>query len=171
MNGWKDDKAWADRFMHQIKGIIGQSLICEPPVEEDRERNTDLRVLRMDGVRIGCRVRHYDQQRYAGEFTIRASRPSGNKTELTKIIEGWGDYFFYGFANSEDTAVEKWIVGDLSAFRIWHSRELYRMKGCMPGMPKPNKDGSSAFRVFNSFSIPGFVVATDMPTTSQENAA
>ena len=165
--GWEQSKRESDRYIHQIKGILGQTLIGEPPIEEDQKRNTDLIVLRMDPVRIACRVRgsKYNQPRYVGEFTIRISRPSGTKTELAKIIEGWGDYFFYGFQDRTGAMVENWIVGDLAQFRAWWSREWYRTRGDMdemPGFVKPNFDGSSEFRVFRWDEIPYFVVATDI---------
>lgn len=169
MIGWKKDKQWSDRFLHEIKGILGQCLIGEPPIEEDRERNTDLVVLRLDAVRIGCRVRKFDQIKYAHEFTIRAGRPNGNKTELTKIIEGWGDYFFYGFADADERQLQQWMLGDLNAFRVWHSRELIRRKGAMPGAEKANADGSSTFRVYRSRDIPKFVVAHSHEATGLAN--
>lgn len=93
MNSWKTDKRWSDRFLPEIKAIIGTHLITEPPFEEDAERNTDLMVLRLDAIRIGCRVRKFKfSDTYPDEFTIRTVRPSGAQTELGKIIEGWGDY-------------------------------------------------------------------------------
>jgi hypothetical protein len=159
MNGWQKDKAWSDRFLHEIKGILGQHLISEPPIEEDRERNTDLVVLRLDAVRVGCRVRKQDQIRYADEFTIRVGRPSGIKTELTKIIEGWGDYFFYGFSDSEEKLLDRWLLGSLNAFRVWHSRQLVERKGKPPGFLKKNHDGSSSFCAYKWREIPGFVIA------------
>jgi hypothetical protein len=171
MIGWEADKRWSDRFLHQIKGIIGQSLIGEPPIAEDRERNTDLMVLKMDAVRIACRVRRHDQQKYVGEFTVRSGRPSGMKTELAKIIEGWGDYLFYGFSDASEGVVENWILGDLSAFRIWHSRELVRRKGVPPGYRKENHDRSSSFCAYKAFDIPEFVVSTDMPIPHRQIAA
>ncbi|NCC37700.1 MAG: hypothetical protein EOM24_37680 [Chloroflexia bacterium] len=159
MIGWQEDKRWSDRFLHEIKGHIGQALISEPPVEEDRDRNTDLVVLRLDAIRIGCRVRKHDQIRYRDEFTIRSGRPSGAKTELTKIIEGWGDYFFYGFADENESRLALWLIGDLKAFRIWHSRQLAIRKGASPGFRKNNLDNSSSFHAFRWAEIPGFVVA------------
>lgn len=159
MNGWRKDKQWSDRFLREIKGILGEHLIGEPPVEEDQERNTDLVVLKLDAVRIGCRVRKFDQIKYADEFTIRAGRPSGAKTELTKIIEGWGDYFFYAFADQRGERLERWMLGDLKAFRLWHSRSLATLNGKAPGSEKSNKDNSSTFRVYRWADIPGFVVA------------
>jgi len=82
--GWETDKKWSDRYLPEIKSILGRCLIAEPPIEEDQERNTDLMVLRLDAVRIGCRIRKAGYlEKYGDEFTIRTSRPSGAKTELS----------------------------------------------------------------------------------------
>jgi hypothetical protein len=159
---WKADKRWSDRFLTEIKSILGIYLISEPPHEEDAERNTDLMVLRLDAVRIGCRVRkHQYASKYGDEFTIRAGRPSGTKTELTKIIEGWGDYFFYGFSDAEETNLHSWILCDLKVFRIWYMRKLAALPaGHVPGIGKKNTDASSTFVAFNINDFPeNFVIA------------
>lgn len=163
MSDWEQDKRWSDKFLHEIKRILGQHLIGQPPAEEDQARNTDIMVLRMDAVRIACRVRKQSQIRYVDQFTIRSGRPSGVKTELTKIIEGWGDYFFYAFSTGDERALDKWILGDLKAFRIWHARETVRLKGNFPGEKLDNHDGSSCFRVYNWRDIPDFVIANNHP--------
>lgn len=166
VSDWKRDKRWSDKFLRDIKRILGEHLIGEPPQEEDSERNTDLMVLRMDAVRIGCRIRkHQYIARYGGEFTIRAGRPSGAKTELTKIIEGWGDYFFYGFANEDDTGLSGWALADMNVFRIWYNRQLVRLPaGVTPGISKQNADGSSHFASFRWCDMPAqFVIATGAP--------
>ena len=59
MNRWEEDKRWSDKFLIETKRILGENLIGEPPVEEDRDRNTDLITLKMEPVRIACRVRKY----------------------------------------------------------------------------------------------------------------
>jgi len=80
---------------------LGRILISEPPVEEDQERNTDLMVLRIDAIRVGCKIRKFEYlSSYGDEFTIRTGRPSRKKTELTKIIKGWGKYSPWGEASS-----------------------------------------------------------------------
>jgi hypothetical protein len=161
---WKSDKRWSDRFLPEIKSILGVHLISEPPIEEDAERNTDLMVLRLDAVRIGCRIRKNQYiKRYGNEFTIRAGRPSGAKTELTKILEGWGDYFFYGFCDSSESKLERWTLSDLRVFRIEYNRKSIRLAaGQVPGIAKNNRDNSSSFAAFawDEFS-PDFVVATN----------
>ena len=161
MQDWKQDKRWSDRFLPEMKRILGEHLIGEPPVEEDAERNTDLMVLKMDAVRIGCRVRKYEYlARYGNEFTIRAGRPSGAKTELTKIIEGWGDYFLYGFCDEREERLCQWFLGDMKVFRLWFNRQLAGNKGRRPGSGKSNNDGSSSFLAFAIPDLPNsFVIA------------
>lgn len=158
---WTNDKDWSDRFLPEIKRILGEHLIGEPPQEEDALRNTDLIVLRMEAVRIGCRVRHHEYlNKYPNEFTIRAKRPSGNKTELSKIIEGWGQYFFYAFANADESQLAAWLLGDLNVFRLWFSRYLAKNAGRSPGLHQNNPDNSSSFRAFSISTLPDdFIVA------------
>ena len=115
----------------------------------------------MEVVRIGCRVRRYQYlKQYGNEFTIRAGLPSGAKTELTKIIEGWGDYFFYGFSNEAESMLVKWSLCNLGVFRLWFNRYLVANNGNMPGQYKENTDNSSSFRVFKLNDLPqGFIIA------------
>lgn len=161
-NDWKADKRWSDKFLPEIKQILGLYLIGEPPIEEDSERNTDLMVLKMEAVRIGCRIRthkYFLNDKYREQITIREGRPSGTKTELTKIIEGWGDYFFYGFSNESESSLEYWKLCDLNQFRIYLMRYLGAYKGCMPGDFRDNNDNSSSFRAYNTDDIPGLIIA------------
>jgi len=160
---WLQDKRWSDRFLPEIKQILGLHLIGEPPVEEDQERNTDLMVLKMDPVRIGCRVRrntYLSNDEYAGQFTIRAGRPSGVKTELTKVIEGWGDYFFYAFCDEQEELLERWSLCSLNTFRVWFNRQIMKNNGQLPGDKIPNRDNSSFFMAFTFADLPeDFVIA------------
>lgn len=161
VNGWRGDKQWSDQFLPEVKQILGLHLIGEAPIEEDQERNTDLIVLRLDAVRVGCRIRRADPylQLYPDEFTIRTSRPRGTKTELAKIIEGWGDFFFYGFGG-DNGALARWGLGDLRVFRLWFNSQLVRNNGRVPGQEKRNGDGSSEFRAFRWRELPsGFCIA------------
>jgi len=162
--GWKSDKRWSDRFLPQIKRELGAFLIVEPSVEEDQMRNTDLIVLKMDSVRTACRIRKfsfYDHPQYRNEFTIRSGRPSGNETELTKIIAGWGDFMFYGFSDAEETALIAYRIISLTAFRLWFTRSLVTNKGIMPGSEKKNHDGSSSFIAFDIEALPQECIAVE----------
>ena len=161
MSEWETDKRWADRFMPEVKSILGRHLICEAPPSEDRERNTDLIVLKLDSVRIACRIRRFQYElNYWRQFTIRTSRPSGQTTELYKMVSGFGDYLFYGFSNQAETGLSRWFIGDLFVFRGWFNAHLVNHNGDIPGISKPNPDGSSEFRAFELSYIPdAFVIA------------
>lgn len=161
MAEWKEDKRWSDRFLPEIKSILGQHLIVESPPEDDSQRNTDLMVLRLNAVRIACRIRkpsYIKNKRYANEFTIRAWRPSHNKTELAKILEGFGDYLFYGFSDDKQVRLSKWMLGDLSAFRVFF--ESHKTERKPPWQVCGNSDRSSTFMAFDPLLIPQFVVAS-----------
>ena len=157
------DFAWQRGLIPEIKRILANYLICEAPAEEDMQHNTDLIVLRLDTVRVACRMRRYGYlDRYANEFTIRVSRPSGDKTELAKILEGWGDYVFYGFASDDGSELASWMLGNLRVFRLWHHKQLW--SGRRPGEAKNNRDGSSNFRAYDLADLPeGFIVARKAP--------
>lgn len=161
MSNWREEKMWSDRFIPEIKGLLGGYLIGEPAHEEDALRNTDLIVLKLETVRVACRVRRFKYlARYGNQFTIRSSLPSGGKTELTKIIQGWGDYLFYGFSDEPEESIAQWSLISLNVFRLWFARFLARNNGQPPGMPKDNSDGWSKFLAFNLTDMPsGGIVA------------
>jgi len=170
VNEVERDKRWADRFLPEIKSILGQYLIGEPPIEEDLKRNTDLMVLKMEAVRIGCRVRKYSfGVNFGDEFTIRVGRPSGAPTELAKIIAGWGDYLFYGFCNETEDALFRWTLADLTVFRLEFARKCIKLpQGIRPGRNIENVDGSSTFSIFRWSEFPEeFVIAKGETCTTQ----
>lgn len=171
MTGWKADKRWSDRFLPEIKQILGLYLIAEPPIEEDQERNTDLMVLKMDTIRVGCRVRKHEYfQKYPHDFTIRAGRPSGVKTELAKILEGWGQYLFYGFCDPDENRLQAWRLIDLNVFRLWFNRETGKLdRHAWPGTGRDNHDGSSVFRAFNIKSMPTEMVKAQSGNEGDES--
>ena len=162
MTDWQTDKAASDRLLPEIKAVLGPHLIGAAPIEEDQRRNTDLIVLKMEPVRVACRVRAFEYLgQYPYEFTIRSDRPSGAKTELAKVVEGWGDYLFYGFAAEDGHSLAAWLLGDLTVFRRWYADQLAALPaGDLPGALHYNRDRSSAFRAFKAADLPdAFIIA------------
>jgi len=105
------------KFTKIIKAILGNYFIVKD-IEEDLERGTDFLILKINPFRIACRLRRYKFIKlYSDEFTIRASRSSGIKTEFDKIIDGYVDYILYGFINEDETKIIKYFIGDLKIFR------------------------------------------------------
>jgi len=101
-------------------------------------------------------IQHIPSKIFCQVFsTVKYGRPSGNKTELTKIIEGWGNYLFYGFSDDTETSLRFWSLFDLGIFRLWYNRELFNLnKGEHPGTKINNHDNSSSFMVFNYKNFP-----------------
>lgn len=159
---WKLDKQWSDRFIPEIKAICGMHLIGEASKEEDAKHNTDLLVLTAGRNRIACRVRKYKYlSQYGDEFTIRAGRPRGTQTELDKIINGWGDYFIYGFADAQERTLVRWFLGNLTKLRTYCYRELAATYGHPRWERCYNYDNSSNFVAFPLRDMPlGFLVAS-----------
>lgn len=116
MTDYQSNRTIGDRHMDQIKGIVGRQLLSVGTFEEDTKENTDLKVLVTGSKRIACRVRQYSQIRYRDEFTIR-SWNKGHKTELQKVLEGWGDWMFYGFETEDKSKILCCRILDLEVFR------------------------------------------------------
>ncbi len=147
---WTKDKAWSDIYIPEIKRILGPHVLKEASVEDDQQRNTDLIVLCASAIRIACRVRHSNVfDRWPLDITIRCSRPSGIKTELYKIIGGWGDLFFYGHASPVDKGLFRaWCLIDLEKWRNWFASSAWKLRK-QPWERHQNKDESSEFAAFN----------------------
>lgn len=157
MNNWIEDKKWSDKFLPEIKRILGENLIKEAPLEEDKNHNTDLMVLTLGGIRVGCRVRKYKYfLEYPDEFTIRSDRTYG-QTELAKIISGWGNYFLYGFSNEKENDLVSWKLLSLNEFRLWFTSEIIKTKE-MPGSKQHNRDNSSDFIAFDITQMPNSII-------------
>jgi hypothetical protein len=89
-------------------------------------------------------------KRYPDQFTLRSRLDSGTKTELAKILEGFGDWMFYGFSDGE-MAIRRWYLIDLHVFR-WNWAlfpDAFRSE------EKKNGDGTY-FRAFWIRSFPDF---------------
>lgn len=135
---WQRDKIEADRFIPAAAAVIRKVAPLVVSIEvatdyADQHEATDL-VLRVDGGDWCFRVRKPDCR--WRDLTIRASRPSGAKTEWAKIGEGFGDFYLYAWTTPESWPAGRfaeWIVVDLAKFRSHPIRLL--------GKPGTNPDG------------------------------
>lgn len=115
---YQTDRTWADRFIPRIKQIVGPLLLVGAPFEMDTKRAADLILLRADSMHIAARMRRPGYAaRYPNDFTIRSARDNGCPTELSKIIRGFGDWFFYGHSSEDEIDICQWMVLDLDVFR------------------------------------------------------
>lgn len=139
------DFDFQDEFAPRIFEIVGGLVVRKANHFEDRFRATDI-VSAPKSVAARVRRLEVSNLSYLGEFTLRAARPNGLPTEFEKIMQGHGDWFFYGFAFGGQLV--KWIVIDLAILRS------QILEGRIPHVEKNNKDGSATFRVYRIADLP-----------------
>lgn len=146
---YESDRKWSDAFIPAMKQIVGPLLLEPSSFEIDTKQATDLVVLRARDHMIAARVRRTGYaDRYPFEFTVRSARDSGSRTELEKLVDGWGDWMFYGHAASNGFGFDRWFVINLHHFRA----ALIRDKKQIVYQKKSNFDGTH----FISFDVRSF---------------
>jgi hypothetical protein len=151
---YREDRDVSDRMIPQIKTIVGPYLLEVAPLELDANEATDLIVFRARDMRIAARIRRYGYaERYPFDITLRCRRDSGAKTELAKIVEGWGDWFFYGHLDSTDLKIILWWLVDLHAFRAALIRENMNRHPRLRSGDRSNQDGTH-FKWFDLRTFP-----------------
>jgi hypothetical protein len=170
MTGYEQDRQWSDLMIPQIKAIVGRHLLEVASYEVDVKQATDLMVFSARDMRVAARVRRPGYaDKYPHEFTIRAARSSGAETELSKIVNGWGDALFYGHADANNRIV-LWHLICLDAFRaalIRHSLNGQKVKWANHS----NGDGTF-FKAFDLKSFPEFppiLIASSNPPLPRMN--
>lgn len=165
------DKRRVDSLELNIRQLIGGYFVAPATRTQDMHEATDLMVfeLRAQHIRVGCRVRRYDywaaqNGRYQREFTIRSGRPNGIKTEYQKIIDGWGDYLFYGFADPSDQRVYHATLIDLEQFRA-SVIGFY----VQPTYYGNNYDGSSSFHIYTLDDFPSTLICCEWQWDEQSH--
>lgn len=106
--------------------------------EQDTQQATDL-VIRISGGAVGVRVRRFESTttRYR-DLTIRSRSRYGQRTEIDKLRDGWGDFYFYGWDNKQGR-IEEYMLLDMARFRD---------SGMLHNPPEKevfNKDGTAFF--------------------------
>ena len=152
MNDYKTDRQWSDQHIEGIKRIVGPLLIVPSTIEVDTKQAADLVMLKARNMMIAARVRRPGWEVHGrDEFTIRASKRSGAKTEMRKIMSGWADWMFYGHALADiGPGIGRWMVIDLDALRYHWMRFPASLR---EAEMHTNKNGDSTFAVFNAVEI------------------
>lgn len=135
------------QFFSQIRRILNKNSymftnFTESTIDQDMFECFDA-VFSFPDVKIPIRIRNYSYQKYL-DFTIRSRTRYGNKTEIDKLKEGFGDYYFYCWLNESNVRIERYMIIDLNAFRkdVIHT----------PDSEMSNTDGSG-FVTFKLYRI------------------
>lgn len=161
-NDYESDRRDSDAYIPAACGLLaylfsGELFIVSTP-DEDMKKASDLKWLRstdVGGKNIALRVRWPDVwDKYKYDFTIRARRKNGARTEFSKIVEdGHGDYLLYAHAcpvNPRKLA-HHWLI-NLQKFRECFCNGLIALPG-----ERSNGDGTY-FYPFDVRKMPNRVV-------------
>jgi hypothetical protein len=67
-------------------------------------------------VQLSVRIRRHEYLKFR-DFTIRTKSKNGYKCEADKLIEGYGQVYFYGWMDSTETRLVDWIIVDIDKIR------------------------------------------------------
>lgn len=152
----------SDAFLPAIRRIIADHVIVDATEAQDHFEATDMVVLHTAAGRYAIRTRSAgSDKQYAFDFTIRSWHRTVQKTEIHKILEGWGDRFFYGHQGHDGVSIVKWWLIDLHSFRDQMNRSGGRCGHISGGVfERLNTDRETKLRVFNlQYFEPSIIVA------------
>lgn len=169
---YQADRAWSDNYIDDIRKIVGPRLLVPASLEQDTKQAADLIVLHAKGLTVAARVRRPGfQEKYPHDFTIRSSRENGSKTELAKLIDGWGDWMFYGHASASlPGVIERWALLDLREWRACLLRDSYESGWLRLARQKSNGDGTKFF-AFDLRDFLSCVIDSSHPIPSKAHPA
>ena len=153
MADWVQLKKESDKYNPDIISILNKTFNTNfktSNTNDDMYHNCDFYSQEEDKepIKVSARIRDIKYFKlYGHQITIRQSVVSGNKSELTKIIEGYGDYILYAFGNPETNKIERYLVGDLNLLRT------YLKSNNINGINKDNHDGLSSFVAIDVYDI------------------
>jgi hypothetical protein len=156
------DFAWQLPYTTDVRRIVGSHLPVPASWEQDAKEATDFLLYRVIGREVSTvavRIRRPDvltNPKWAywqWQFTVRLWRKSGAKTEHAKLVEGLGDWFFYGVADRSGAPVVKhWMIINLRAWRAaLATPDVLR---ALQTEDRDNKDGTTGFRSYDIRSFP-----------------
>lgn len=109
-----------DRYLLQVRKILVSKAYIftrfrEATLKEDQEQGFDA-VLSFPDVKIPIRIRKNSYLRFM-DFTVRSRSKFGMKTEIHKLKEGFGDFYFYAWSDESEKNISTYMILDLNVFR------------------------------------------------------
>lgn len=134
---FKDNWNFSEKYINDVRDILQANAMHIVKIEvatpeEDMKQATDLKIKITAGdVAVRIRRGKYDFR----DITIRAYK-NGNKTELHKLREGYGDWYLYAWEDKNQDGIAEWVLVDINKARsLFNENKEVKM----------NKDGNSGF--------------------------
>lgn len=109
-----------DKYFNSIKRILIKnahifSEFIEATPKQDMEDGFDS-IFRFNDIKIPIRIRKYVFAEKYRDVTIRSKARYGSRTEIDKIRDGYGDYYFYAWENKDSTSIYCYLIFDIKKF-------------------------------------------------------
>jgi hypothetical protein len=169
MGRFKEQLAWSDQFLLEVRRIVGAELVMIGSPRQDLKEATDLLAYKVAGSSLALRIRRNKFIKEHGtQITIRAHHDDGHEVELSKLLKGFGDMFFYGFAHATRPGkLARYFVLDLAVFR-WI---LFNRPDAITIDNISNDDGTHAavFDLRDFIEFPDLIITSNfkLPTWEQ----
>jgi len=155
MDTYEKRRSFGDQFLGTVRRIVGPYILESSPPEVDQNQATDLMLMQGRTKSVAVRVRqHKYLERYPHDFTLRSKVRAG-PSEVDKIMGGFGDLMFYGWANEQGEGLAAWMLLELNELRRAFMGCDWKSK--YDTGTKPNGDGTG-LRYFDVRSLPDDVV-------------
>lgn len=120
-------------------------------VQQDMEEGFDA-TLKIPELEIPIRRRDlkYLKRYKFRDVTIRSKLKNGYRTEIDKIRDGAGDYYFYCWGNIVNTGIE--IKGNIPSYLIYDINK-FRDSGLIENPSVKNKQNIDGITFFNAYKI------------------
>lgn len=108
-----------DRHFRSIQKILNKNSylftdFVEATPQQDQEEGFDA-IFSFPDVKIPIRIRKNYAMQWR-DITIRSKSQFGHQTEIDKILDGKGDYYFYGWEAKDNRKLACYTIFDISKF-------------------------------------------------------
>lgn len=146
MSDFRSRFKWQQALIPQVVYLIAPHLIQVSTHEVDCNEAGDLTIIFPRNGTVAVRLRTPKAVKYIGDFTLRSRTAYNAKSEVSKIIDGKADFFFYGHVDQSDR-IWYWHLIDCQKMRAEFIRRPRLLREAI-AREKPNQDGT-AFINFN----------------------
>ena len=152
MAGFKEQFEWQKRFIPEVVNLIAPHLIQVSSHEVDCNEAGDLVIRFPRNGTVAVRLRKPSASRYVGEMTLRSKTRYNNTSEVTKIVDGFADFYFYGHVDDAEN-IWHWYLLDCQKMRAEFIRRPHILHNAMTRQIfNPDGTGFIAFDVERDLS-------------------
>ena len=115
-DSFQDRFTWQQQYIPAVVQTVAPFLIHVSTPAVDRQEAGDLMLSFPRNGTIAVRLRTPEAAKFAGDITLRSRTRNNMPSEVTKIVEGKADFYFYGHVNEQEE-IWHWYFLDCNKMR------------------------------------------------------